>query len=149
MWNTFGLCEREDVCVYFHTALGCGIRSQVVTEDTWCEGATSLTESFFVFQHQVGSWIRWWEPSTPLNCTLVSFTFLTHNLLSYLKPLSAAASPNLTPELLQSSSSSTCWTWNSPRIKVNLKSGADKQWMIQAFLSGWGSLSHCLLAVQL
>lgn len=36
-----------------------------------------------------------------------------------------------------------------PSNQSESESGPDKQWMIQAPLSGWGSLSHCLRGVQL
>lgn len=36
-----------------------------------------------------------------------------------------------------------------PSNQSESESSSDKQWMIQASLSGWGSLSHCLRGVQL
>lgn len=103
------------------------------------------------FTHQAGSWIQLWELSMVLNCTLVrDQLLLLHNFCAV-------------PEAAISRSRSQSDPWISAiglilnllnmkfplSIKMNLRAAPDKRWMIQAAVSGWGSLSHCLRAVQL
>lgn len=154
MWNTFGLCEWEPcVCLFSYWAglwgpIISGHRRHVVlrcNQPDWV---------FFCFS----------SPGWKLNPVVgavyapelyagkFSFPFLPS--FSHTQP----AIPEATISCSQSQSDPRTSTIELVLHLLNMKfpsnqseseSGPDKQWMIQACLSGWGSLSHCLLAVQL